>query len=49
MKFNIVIISLIVLLFGYSYKLSERVISYTEYQDMINIIMDNGETYYLYN
>ena len=48
MKFNIVIISLIVLLFGYSYKLSKRVVDYTEYQDMIKIIMDNGETYYLY-
>lgn len=48
MKFNIVIISLIVLLFGYSYKLSKRVIDYTEYQDRIKIIMDNGETYYLY-
>ena len=48
MKFNMVIISLIVLLYGYAYSLTERVISYKEYDSKIEVLMDNGNTYYLY-
>ena len=48
MKFNIVIISLIILLYGHSYNLTKRVISYTEYNNKIEVLMDNGNIYYLY-